>query len=47
MKKTLRLSLVLALASSAHAAERTRLVRALDYVTGPEKDAALLKLLTP
>lgn len=29
------------------AAERTRLVRALDYVTGPEKDAALLKLLTP
>jgi putative membrane-bound dehydrogenase-like protein len=29
------------------AEQRTRLLRTLDYVTGPEKDAALLKLLTP
>jgi hypothetical protein len=29
------------------AAERTRLLRILDYVKGPEKDAALLQLLAP
>jgi putative membrane-bound dehydrogenase-like protein len=45
--KTPDLVVALIKQSGTSATERTRLLRTLDFVKGPEKDAALLQLLTP
>ncbi|MEN9661937.1 MAG: hypothetical protein RL324_886 [Verrucomicrobiota bacterium] len=45
--KTADLVVTLFKQPATSAAERTRLLRSLDYVKGPEKDAALLQLLAP
>ena len=45
--KTANLVVTLIKQPATTAAERTRLLRSLDFVKGPEKDAALLQLLAP
>jgi putative membrane-bound dehydrogenase-like protein len=45
--KTPELVVALVKQPATSPAERTRLLRTLDFVKGPEKDAALLQLLTP